>query len=41
MSDQASVSGSDKSPCDLPVPLVGPSVYHILGDYDTYPDFAI
>ena len=41
MSDQASVSGSDKSPCDLPVPLVGPLVYHILGDYDTYPDFAI
>ena len=41
MSHQSSVSGNEKSPCDLPVPIRGPLVYHILGDYDTYPDFAV
>lgn len=37
----APVSGSIQSPCDLPETFQGPLVYHILGDYNTLPDFAI
>ncbi|MBP7950655.1 MAG: toll/interleukin-1 receptor domain-containing protein [Verrucomicrobiales bacterium] len=28
-------------PADLPVTPGGPMVYHIMGDYNTYPDFAV
>jgi hypothetical protein len=34
-------SGNIQSPCDLPETFQGPLVYHILGDYNTLPDFAI
>jgi len=37
----APVSGNIQSPCDLPETFQGPLVYHILGDYNTLPDFAV
>lgn len=38
---QASNPGSAESRCDLPANFRGPIVYHVLGDYNTIPDFAI
>lgn len=35
------LSGKINSPCDLPESFQGPLVYHILGDYNTLPDFAV
>jgi hypothetical protein len=35
------LSGNPASPCDLPATFTGPVVYHILGDYQTQPDFAV
>ncbi|HMO15576.1 MAG TPA: toll/interleukin-1 receptor domain-containing protein [Pirellulaceae bacterium] len=35
------LSGNPESPCDLPATFRGPLVYHILGDYQTQPDFAV
>jgi hypothetical protein len=35
------LSGNPDSPCDLPSTFSGPLVYHILGDYQTQPDFAV
>lgn len=40
-SPHQSMAGSTPSPCDLPGALTGPLVYHILGDFNTVPDFAI
>jgi len=40
-SQQAPLSGSMESPCDLPARFPGALVYHILGDVNTSPDFAI
>lgn len=37
----APLSGNIQSPCDLPETFSGPLVYHILGDYNTLPDFAL
>lgn len=37
----APASGNIQSPCDLPETFQGPLVYHILGDYNTLPDFAL
>ena len=38
--DRAS-NGSVQSLCDLPENPQGPLVYHILGDFNTWPDFAV
>jgi hypothetical protein len=38
---EAPASGNIQSPCDLPETFQGPLVYHILGDYNTLPDFAV
>lgn len=38
---RGSADSSLVSACDLSIPFQGPVVYHILGDYDTFPDFAI
>ena len=40
-SNEAPLSGNSKAPCDLPDSFRGPLVYHILGDYNTIPDFAV
>lgn len=37
----APLSGNIESPCDLPSTFRGPLVYHIHGDYNTVPDFAV
>lgn len=38
---QEPASGNVESPCDLPAKFRGPLVYHILGDFNTVPDFAV
>ncbi len=40
-SHESPLSGNLESPCDLPGTFRGPLVYHILGDYNTLPDFAV
>lgn len=35
------VSGNTSAPCDIPSSFRGPLVYHILGDCNTLPDFAV
>jgi len=35
------VSGDVAAPCDIPAAFAGPLVYHILGDYQTFPDFVV
>ncbi|MDB5391617.1 MAG: hypothetical protein JWM11_7263 [Planctomycetaceae bacterium] len=40
-SHQAPLSGNAEAPCDLPATFRGPLVYHILGDFNTVPDFAV
>lgn len=40
-SHESPLSGRLESPCDLPGTFRGPLVYHILGDYNTLPDFAV
>src|SRR6185437_9988038 len=37
----APLSGRIDSPCDLPATFSGTLIYHILGDYNTLPDFAV
>lgn len=38
---EAPLSGRIDAPCDLPATFSGTLLYHILGDYNTLPDFAI
>jgi hypothetical protein len=40
-SSRAPLSGIAGSPCDVPTAFQGPLVYHILGDFNTVPDFAV
>lgn len=35
------LSGDVAAPCDIPAAFSGPLVYHILGDYQTFPEFVV